>query len=145
MTDATMIQGVCPDRFAAVRDALQANFDDAPEGLNELAARFSVCLDGEVVVVGAEGRTSFKALQDTLGDGAKSALSYFAFDLLQRGGEDTSRLPLVERKARLALSSVSPTAAATSSTVRPGHFSTAFRHRKRLELASTRHVRQSVG
>ena len=50
MTDATMIQGVCPDRFAAVRDALQANFDDAPEGLNELAARFSVCLDGEVVV-----------------------------------------------------------------------------------------------
>ena len=50
MTDATMIQGVCPDRFAAVRDALQANFDDAPEGLNELAARFSVCIDGEVVV-----------------------------------------------------------------------------------------------
>lgn len=50
MTDATMIQGVCPDRFAAVRDAFQANFDDAPEGLNELAARFSVCIDGEVVV-----------------------------------------------------------------------------------------------
>lgn len=44
------IAGTCPDRFAAVRDAFVANFDGAPEGLDELAARFSVCLDGEVVI-----------------------------------------------------------------------------------------------
>ena len=36
------IHGLCPPRFAAVKDAFAANFTDAPEGLNELAARFSV-------------------------------------------------------------------------------------------------------
>ncbi|MBB5746765.1 serine hydrolase domain-containing protein [Brevundimonas variabilis] len=47
MTD---ISGVCPDRFAAVKDAFAANFTDAPEGLNEQAARFSVCIAGETVI-----------------------------------------------------------------------------------------------
>lgn len=40
------IQGVCPDRFARVHDAFAANFD---EGL-ELGARFSLAVEGEVVV-----------------------------------------------------------------------------------------------
>ncbi len=44
------ISGPCPDRFAAVKDAFARNFADAPEGLNEQAARFSVCLDGEIVI-----------------------------------------------------------------------------------------------
>ena len=44
------ISGVCPDRFSAVKDAFAANFTHAPEGLNEQAARFSVCLDGEVAI-----------------------------------------------------------------------------------------------
>lgn len=47
MTD---IHGLCPDRFAGVRDAFAANFTDAPEGLDELAARFSVCIGGEMVL-----------------------------------------------------------------------------------------------
>lgn len=47
MTD---IHGLCPDRFAGVRDAFAANFPDAPEGLDELAARFSVCIGGETVL-----------------------------------------------------------------------------------------------
>jgi CubicO group peptidase (beta-lactamase class C family) len=44
------ISGLCPDRFSAVKDAFAANFTDAPEGLNEQAARFSACVDGEVVL-----------------------------------------------------------------------------------------------
>ena len=44
------IHGLCPDRFAGVRDAFAANFTDAPEGLDELAARFSVCIGGETVL-----------------------------------------------------------------------------------------------
>jgi CubicO group peptidase (beta-lactamase class C family) len=44
------IHGLIPDRFVAVRDAFAANFTDAPEGLDELAARFSVCIDGETVL-----------------------------------------------------------------------------------------------
>lgn len=50
MTDFPDIHGVCPSRFAAVKDAFARNFTDAPEGLNELAARFSVCVEGETVV-----------------------------------------------------------------------------------------------
>jgi len=49
MTDIA-IHGTCDARFAAVRDAFAANFTDAPEGLNEQAARFSVLIEGEPVV-----------------------------------------------------------------------------------------------
>jgi CubicO group peptidase (beta-lactamase class C family) len=44
------IHGTCPDRLGTVKDAFAANFTDAPEGLNEQAARFSVCRDGEIIV-----------------------------------------------------------------------------------------------
>ena len=50
MTDLPEIHGECPARFAAVKDAFAANFTDAPEGLNELAAGFSVCVDGETLI-----------------------------------------------------------------------------------------------
>lgn len=50
MTTLPEIHGPCPPRFAAVKDAFAANLIDAPEGLNEQAARFSVCIGGEVVV-----------------------------------------------------------------------------------------------
>mgnify|MGYP002714211766 CR=1 FL=1 len=50
MTDAIAIHGTCDPRFAAVRDAFAANFTDAPEGLNEQAARFSVLIEGQPVV-----------------------------------------------------------------------------------------------
>ncbi|MDP2764733.1 MAG: serine hydrolase domain-containing protein, partial [Brevundimonas sp.] len=50
MTTLPDIHGLCPPRFAAVKDAFAANFTDAPEGLDEQAARFSVCIGGETVV-----------------------------------------------------------------------------------------------
>lgn len=50
MTSLPDIHGSCPPAFGAVKDAFARNFSEAPEGLNELAARFSVCIDGEVVV-----------------------------------------------------------------------------------------------
>lgn len=50
MTDLPEIHGVCPPRFAAVKDAFAVNFTDAPEGLNEQGARFSVCVGGETVI-----------------------------------------------------------------------------------------------
>jgi CubicO group peptidase (beta-lactamase class C family) len=50
MTSLPDIHGVCPPRFAAVKDAFAANFIDAPEGLNEQGARFSLCVEGEVAV-----------------------------------------------------------------------------------------------
>ena len=50
MTTLPDIHGLCPPRFAGVKDAFAANFTEAPEGLNEQAARFSVCIGGETVV-----------------------------------------------------------------------------------------------
>ena len=71
----------------------------------EAAARLRVAsalLDGEVVIVLPDGRTSFQALQNAFaGSGRRSSLAYFAFDLLHLDGERLDRLPLAERKARL--------------------------------------------
>ncbi|WP_426019130.1 serine hydrolase domain-containing protein [Brevundimonas sp. DWR2-3-1b1] len=50
MTDPIDIQGVCAAGYKAVREAFAANFTEAPEGLNEQAARFSVLVEGEAVV-----------------------------------------------------------------------------------------------
>ena len=47
---APEISGFCPPRFHAVKDAFAANFTDAPDGLNEQAARFSVVIAGETVL-----------------------------------------------------------------------------------------------
>lgn len=44
------INGVCPAPFAQVYDAFEANFDPASPGGGELGARFSLVIDGEVVV-----------------------------------------------------------------------------------------------
>ena len=50
MNDLPEIQGICPPQFAAVKEAFAANFTDAPEGLNEQGARFSVRMGGETVI-----------------------------------------------------------------------------------------------
>lgn len=77
------------DRFAGlIAEALKLNVGSA-------------LIDGEAVVTLPDGRTSFQALQAALkGDPAK--IDYFAFDLLELDGEDLTRLPLIERKEKLA-------------------------------------------
>ena len=59
-------------------------------------------LDGEVVVVLPDGRTSFGQLQQVIaGRGDRASLVYFVFDLLRLEGEPLDRLPLDARKAQL--------------------------------------------
>lgn len=58
-------------------------------------------LDGEIVVVGDKGSTSFSALQAALSDKAGERLSFYLFDLLYLDGEDLREEPLTERKAKL--------------------------------------------
>lgn len=50
MTDPIDIQGSCAPGLEAVREAFAANFTEAPEGLDEQGARFSVVVDGETLV-----------------------------------------------------------------------------------------------
>ena len=55
-------------------------------------------LDGEVVVLDAEGLSSFARLQASFEKGESHPLTYFAFDLLHLDGHNTRDLPLTERK-----------------------------------------------
>ncbi len=59
-------------------------------------------LDGEVVVLEADGRTSFQALQNALTGGRDKDLVYYAFDLLYLDGYDLRKASLRDRKAALA-------------------------------------------
>jgi bifunctional non-homologous end joining protein LigD len=77
------------DRFAAIVGCAAA-----------LPVR-SALIDGEAVVMNADGRSSFQSLQGAL-KGAPGSIDYIAFDLLALDGEDLTRLPLVERKAKLS-------------------------------------------
>jgi len=61
----------------------------------------SALLDGEAVVLDAEGRTSFQGLQNALKEDPHSIL-YYAFDLLALDGQDLTDRPLTERKEKLA-------------------------------------------
>lgn len=58
-------------------------------------------LDGEVVVLDADGVTSFADLQAAFDEGAPHPLTYFAFDLLHLDGHNLRGLPLERRKAIL--------------------------------------------
>ena len=62
----------------------------------------SAILDGEVVVLLPDGRSSFQGLQQAFSGRPPGPLVYFVFDLLQHDGADLRRLPLIERKQRLA-------------------------------------------
>src|SRR5690606_31289924 len=59
-------------------------------------------LDGEVVVLGPDGRASFQRLQNAFDAGADSAIVYYVFDAPFLRGRDLRRLPLLERKKKLA-------------------------------------------
>ena len=72
-----------------------------PAALAALACKTAI-LDGELVVEGAGGASDFPALQADLGAGRSERFLFYLFDLLYLDGEDLRRLPLVERKRRLA-------------------------------------------
>jgi bifunctional non-homologous end joining protein LigD len=61
----------------------------------------AVILDGEVVVLNEKGGTSFADLQAAFDEGARHALTYFAFDLLHLDGHNLRNLPLERRKTIL--------------------------------------------
>ena len=58
-------------------------------------------LDGEIVVLGSNGTTSFADLQAAFQEGAKHTLTYFAFDLLHLDGRNLRDLTLEQRKVLL--------------------------------------------
>src|SRR5881296_3496987 len=61
----------------------------------------SAILDGEIVVVDAQGRSSFQKLQRAMGKSITTGFVYEVFDLLYLEGFDITRVPLIKRKALL--------------------------------------------
>ncbi len=68
--------------------------------LAKLKCRRAV-IDGEIVVPGTNGASSFPLLQADLSAGRSDRFVYYAFDLLRLDGEDLRAEPLVERKQAL--------------------------------------------
>jgi bifunctional non-homologous end joining protein LigD len=82
-------------------------------------------IDGEAVVLDAQGVSSFHALQAALSDGDGSQVVFFVFDLLFEGDEDLRRLALRDRKERLK-ALLKPIRARKSTVIRfVDHFETA--------------------
>lgn len=98
-------------RILAVRESPRAPVRLLTRNFNDWSAQFAsladalatlpgaFMLDGEAAAVLPDGRTSFQALQNARGAGAR--LAYFAFDALAIGGDDLTTRPLEERKVRL--------------------------------------------
>jgi len=80
---------------------LSARYPEVADAVKNLPVDECV-IDGEVVALDAEGRSSFQLLQGLEMEGRKSPICFYVFDLLQLSGRSLIGLPLTDRKAFLA-------------------------------------------
>ncbi|MDB6063973.1 MAG: polymerase LigD, ligase domain protein [Pedosphaera sp.] len=78
---------------------LTAKYPQVAKALQQLPCSQAV-LDGEIVAVDAQGRSSFQLLQayNLPGHKKKPPILYYAFDLMNLNGRDLTGLPLTRRK-----------------------------------------------
>lgn len=62
----------------------------------------SAIIDGEIVIVDAQGRSSFQKLQRAMGKSVTSGFAYQVFDLIYLDGFNLMRTPLKDRKDLLS-------------------------------------------
>jgi bifunctional non-homologous end joining protein LigD len=74
-----------------------AKFRNVVESATSLPLTTAI-LDGEIVMVDAQGQSSFQKLQRAMSKSATSAFVYEVFDLIYLEGYDLTRVPLTERK-----------------------------------------------
>jgi len=79
------------------QNELGARFPEIVEAVKSLPAHECV-IDGEVVALDKEGRSSFQLLQAREMEGRTSPVYFYAFDLLQLDGKSLLSLPLEARK-----------------------------------------------
>jgi bifunctional non-homologous end joining protein LigD len=77
-----------------------AKFKNLAAEIAELPLKNAV-IDGEVVIVDEEGRTSFQLMQNAFKSAAPAPFVFYAFDLLFLNGYDVTEAPLEERKRLL--------------------------------------------
>ena len=83
--------------FSRNQNELAGRFPEVVEAIKTLPARECV-IDGEVVALDEEGRSSFQLLQAREMEGRKTPVYFYAFDLLQLDGKSLASLPLEARK-----------------------------------------------
>lgn len=76
-------------------------FPDIAASLLAWASGRAMVLDGEMVIVDAEGRTDFQALQKHMKNAGLHTPTYIVFDLLALDGADLRERRLIERKELL--------------------------------------------
>lgn len=76
-------------------------FKSVADTLIDWADRRTMVLDGEVVILDAEGKTDFQALQNYIKNPTGKTLVYIIFDLLALGGSDLRNDRLIDRKTLL--------------------------------------------
>ncbi len=79
---------------------LTNRFQEIADAVSALPGKECV-IDGEVVALDAEGRSSFQLLQAREMEARPAPLCYYVFDLLQLAGKDLTALPLTMRKELL--------------------------------------------
>jgi bifunctional non-homologous end joining protein LigD len=79
------------------RNDLSGRFPEILAAVKTLPVRECV-IDGEVVALDDEGRSSFQLLQEREMEGRRSPVYFYAFDLLQLDGKSLLSLPLEARK-----------------------------------------------
>jgi bifunctional non-homologous end joining protein LigD len=83
------------------KNELRSRFPEIAEAMKSFPANECV-VDGEIVALDEEGRSSFQLLQSIEMDGRQSPIRFYVFDLLQLEGRSLINLPLVGRKQALA-------------------------------------------
>ena len=80
---------------------LDKRFPEVAEAIQDLTVNDCV-IDGEVVALDEDGRSSFQLLQALEMEGRKAPLAFYVFDLLQLSGKSLINLPIEDRKQLLA-------------------------------------------
>jgi bifunctional non-homologous end joining protein LigD len=80
---------------------LDSRFPEIAKAVKDLPVRECV-IDGEVVALGEDGRSSFQLLQALEIEGRKAPLRFYVFDLLQLDGKSLLGVSLEQRKQVLA-------------------------------------------
>jgi bifunctional non-homologous end joining protein LigD len=83
------------------QNELRGRFSEVADAMKDFPAEECV-IDGEVVALDDEGRSSFQLLQGIEMDGRQSPIRFYVFDVLQLNGKDLKGLPLTARKEALA-------------------------------------------
>jgi bifunctional non-homologous end joining protein LigD len=113
---------------------LTQDYPDIVEALRKLRAQ-QLVVDGEIVALDKEGRSSFQLLQNFKRAGAKGPpVLYYLFDLLHWNGRDLKPLPLEQRKETLQTLLRSARDPLRFSTTLNGSFARVWKEVKRLGL-----------